>query len=106
MSAPRVLPADVFDALELSALAFGGIGRGRYAHGEDTDALRDGSGSPCCVVGHCAMLTGEGVFGNEALRALSRIGIGEDENDDAVPKGRRLSWPAYCAKLNIVRGES
>lgn len=53
----RTLPADVFDALELSALIYGGIGAGclsltRTAEGDATEP------EPHCVIGHAMFLDG------------------------------------------------
>lgn len=48
-----VLPANVFDALELSALVFGGIGTGCLS-----DVDKNGNDIPSCIVGHGLFLDG------------------------------------------------
>jgi hypothetical protein len=99
MKTQRVLPADVYDALELSALAFGGIGAGSW--GEEDE--------PCCIVGHAVTVGIPGVeyWTSDALE------IGERANDAAVerinsrlglPSRTRVLWADYCAELNVVRG--
>lgn len=93
-----MLPADIYDALELSALAFGGIGRG-------IDWLNDSEGATCpiCVHGHANYLED----GTDAIsRALYEAGISRYENDKRiVGSGGRISWATYCRRGNIVRGE-
>lgn len=106
MSAVRVLPADVFDALELSAEAFGGIGAGfMYHHG---DRFR-----PCCIHG-----LAEFAEANEGYRlndALFGAGIGGNDNDAAVyainarkdPNGYNdtpVTFAEWASELNVVRG--
>ena len=108
MKKPIVLPADVYDFLELSALAFGGIGGGRYRMSSDPV-------SPYCVLGHAGASSYDP--DHEVLRAV-RVALsrafgdtagGTTEvigaNDTVVPEGKRLSWSTYCRKLQIVRGQ-
>lgn len=108
----RVLPADVFDALELSAMAFGGIG----AYYTNRDA------APHCVFGHAAFASGvpamfsqEGA-GTEVGHALCVAGISALNNDDAVAAilarthrrrdTGKATFAEWCAELGVVRGES
>ena len=102
----RVLPADVYDALELSAEAFGGIGREWY-----TD-MRD----PLCAYGHAAFACDADPFDGmvtEIGRAISAAGITSTANDEAVLAiaGRhsrptdRVSFADWCNELGVVRGK-
>lgn len=119
-----VLDADVYDTLELVALAYGGIGAGEWFKG---DGMRnDDDAVPCCVHG-MAMLaigyTSEFEPASHAFvleEALGDAGIKYNNNDRAVRninmrRGRAtMSTPAFalarvpfaewCAELNVVRG--
>jgi hypothetical protein len=99
----RVLPADVYDALELSALAFGGIGGGDYACG----------GEPLCVHGHLSAMCGYETwqFAEEATVGYALLNA--TENDQAVatinrrrgkPAESRVPFDLWCAELGVVRG--
>lgn len=113
MTEKRTLPADVYDALELSALAFGGIGRGAYL---DWDFDGDDAKAPRCILGHAAWLVDD-------LRVMSdgevcsvlyeQLGNAESVNDTAVRSinwrrgrdgDRRVSFKAWCKELNVERG--
>lgn len=100
----RVLPAKVYDAIQLSALMYGGIGAGRWADGE----------VPVCYVGHLH------ATGNiKSLLALDPFGISELHNDEAVmgcrltlpvtldvgKRAGRISFEEWCKRLDVVRGE-
>lgn len=96
MTAPRVLPADVYDTLELSALAYGGIG------GRDWTDRHD---RPLCVMGHAIEAAPD--FRSEYTpfyKALVRANIHLATNDAAVPSRRRVSFREWCRRLNVVRG--
>lgn len=97
-----VLPADIYDALELSALAFNGIGHGRFDDGGDDD----GTLCPRCVHGH-AMFADNNASGapSDLTDALWRAGLTYGTNDMIVGQGERISWDEYCRRGNIVRGE-
>lgn len=108
----RVLPADVFDALEFSALVFGGIGAGRFTEGGGLMAARNGTAAPICAHGYACFLDGWTDFG--CARALSRVSIGVPANDDAVAhlngqrgrdSGSRISFADWCRELGVERGE-
>lgn len=99
MSEQRVLPADVYDTLEFSALAFGGIGAGLWS---------DNDGQPVCIQGH-ALVDGS------VFSCVSRARLSIVTNDTAVAqinkrRGRepeaRVTWKEYTRELNIVRGDS
>lgn len=114
MSAPtvrRVLPADVFDALEFSALAYGGIGAGRWTQG----------GAPLCAVGHAVVASGghdgavlmSDTFHAEIVLVAPWLAACEDENDRAVraintrrkrERNARVSFADWCAELGVERG--
>src|SRR5437764_523284 len=96
----RTLPADVYDALELSAYAFGGIGMGRYSEYELGFAR-----APVCAIGHAAWLDNDSLRGDVAV-ALQAAHIAETVNDKAVRRilrgvGGRVSFADWCAALNV-----
>lgn len=97
------IPADVYDAIEFSALVFGGIGAGAtYDYGNDDEA-------PFCAIGHLIFV---GALGRMKGRALSAV-----RNDDAVRavnarKGKskardaRVTFREWCKEYPAVRGET
>lgn len=112
----RVLPADVFDALELSAHVLGGIG-GRWLEYPLSD-----DGQPYCIYGQSAFVTDSNdAFENEVARALDKAlatfsgdGSGPTVNNNAVEainrrKGMlsiaRVSWREYTKETGLTRGE-
>lgn len=106
----RVLPADVFDALEFSALVYGGIGSLRRTEEREKsfEDLRIGVATPRCVFGHALFLDGAGAMCEEALISVD---INVYTNDDAVKavnerKGGvgRVSFADWCAELGVERG--
>lgn len=114
MSEQRVLPADEFDALELSVMAFKGVGQPNVF----TDISRFGAGpstgSPVCILGHAAYLTDTDSPWNSIGNALYKIGIRGSTSDAAVrainarkrvSQYARVSWKEYTHELNIVRGD-
>lgn len=100
-----VLPGDLYDGLQLSALAFGGIGCGRFY---------DKLGDPCCVFG----MANFGPELNHPGARLFEAGITTCEdsdthrgNDTAVRainirkganQGARVTFEEWCAELNVV----
>jgi hypothetical protein len=106
----RVLPADVYDALELSALAYGGIGQPEIHRGE----------APCCLYGHLAEVSGTDSIWelrpeiDEALTRPELYGyVDGDTSDIAVrkinrslgkPVESRVSFKQWCKELGVVRG--
>ena len=95
------LDKDVYDTLELSALAFRGIGYGRYYSGCDTQR------QPNCIVGHASWT---GII-SDPLRGTGEL-LDAALNDQAVlaynaAHGRLsqtpLTWKQYCKQRNIVR---
>jgi hypothetical protein len=131
-----VLPADIFDTLELSAYAFGGIGAGTYNDGEDdatdfvgeegellnfrrgydvefqgADAPAPKLIAPVCAVGHAAFAAIPRSFDWFSMIDGNTI----TANDDAVEainarKGVELStkvtFEEWARELNVVRGDS
>jgi hypothetical protein len=107
-SEPKVLPADDYDTLEFSALAFGGVGRGVcFSDGSILGASP--TALPVCLVGHAYA-----VDPSPDYELRCRLGIDVYANDEAVKrinrrKGRgintRVSWKEYTRELNIVRGD-
>jgi hypothetical protein len=120
----RVLPADVYDTLELSALAFGGIGAGQFAQklpGEQYQPGRQdvasGHGAPYCVLGHAAAAESlEFRWDNGPVtRALADADLTFCDNDDAVcainsRRGReqydRVTFKQWTKELGVVRGDA
>jgi hypothetical protein len=111
----RVLPADAYDFLELSALAYGGIGAEAWADkGFSRPDVNQGIAAQCCLFGH-ASAGGDDPYTNEVTDALEAVGILLHENDVAVHAinarkhagdNDRVSWDEYRAELNIVRGDA
>lgn len=110
----RVLPADVYDALEFSALVYGGIGAGKWDEGAGDDT------APLCIVGHTVYANGDGwdfytLAGNNLVAECDWLRLAEQDSDDAVrainlrtasPPNARVSFADWCAELDVVRGES
>ena len=111
----RTLPADVYDALEFSALVTGGIGAGDYWEFVETVEI------PYCIRGH-AFAVVEGERRSYATPSISLdltlTGGVTYENDEAVHainkrkgnppfEGRnaRVSFEEWCTELNITRGD-
>jgi hypothetical protein len=112
------IPAMLFDYLEFSALAFGGIGAGhelelgkkRY---DAFDEPKKGE-APFCVWGMAYRK--DDSEETDELFTLMENGIEIDDNDEAVRiinerKGKtgealndRVSWPEYTKELGILRG--
>lgn len=98
----RVLPADFFDAMELSALAYGGIGAGRWYSFKAGKPV-----APLCAFGHARDLH---VDGESALRNAS---LDELTNDMCVlavsshkrTRNGRIGFPDWCRWLNVHRGQ-
>lgn len=109
---PRVLPADIYDTLELSALAYGGIGAERLAVGR--------ANRPFCAMGHLwAASTADFSWDGGPLPipvlAAWDAGIGGAVNDNAVrrinerkkrPKCSRVSFAEWCAELRVERADA
>jgi hypothetical protein len=104
MTTKRILPADVYDTLELMALAYGGIGAGVDFH------ISNGGLCPVCVYG-LARDANEAVSEHSELTiALGNAGITRRTNDFAVyaindHTSSRVPFEAWCEKLNVERGE-
>lgn len=98
----RVLPADFYDAMELSAEAYGGIGAGRRYVSRDGKVV-----APLCAFGHARDLY---VDGESALR---NAGLDELTNDLCVvaisskkrAPGGRIAFSDWCRWLNVHRGQ-
>jgi hypothetical protein len=96
----RVIPADVYDYLELSAEAAGGVGGW---------AFRDDQGVPVCIWGHAGDANA-----SEVVDALSGTGISFVTNDDAVAEinakigverhSARVPFALWAEELGVVRG--
>lgn len=114
----RILPADVYDTLELSAFAYDGIGAYAASTGPVADA--EGNGNPLCVHGHAAFVCDVAPSSAYASRgtpvgnALRAVGIYANTNDVALgdiihriePSGasRRVTFAAWCKALEVERG--
>lgn len=111
----RVLPADVFDAIEFVAEAEGGIGADQYATDGWTGAdLRVGTpgAAPYCVWGIECVL--DGYDDREVSRALYAVNLNPEDNDLAVrainerrgvtPTTARVPFSDWCAELGVERG--
>jgi hypothetical protein len=106
-----VLPADVYDALELSCEVFGGIG----AH-----ALWDDDFAPFCIAGQAMWLDCGGYHSGPILRVIEDAcggwGAMVNRNNDTIRQlthtdlrrytGKRVSWQKFAKAAHIVRGDS
>jgi hypothetical protein len=102
----RVLPADVYDALELSAEAYGGVG----VHHWFEDVA--GENIPCCIQGHGFFV--DNGYG-DVLRALTSAFDGHSFSVVSANDGcftieertakARIPFAEWCDRLNVVRGE-
>jgi hypothetical protein len=91
MTAERVLPRDVYDTLEFSALVYGGMGAGRAYDWPKNDR-------PWCPLGHAdnAGIPWD-LFWPHRITAI--------ENDDALgQREKRVPFRQWCKRLNVVRG--
>ena len=119
MSAQRVLPAHVYDALQVSALMYGGIGAGESVVGiaESFGKLYETNPAACvpfCIRGHawCAGVLTADMVGDVMFRADFPIHYAA--NDNAVleinarkgvhDRRARVTFEEWCAELNVVRG--
>jgi hypothetical protein len=105
MKTQRVLPADVYDTLEFSALVYGGIGAGWTV---------DSAGIPLCVIGHADQAVEDDWMDGPVVCALWCVGMSGSVNDGAVgrinerkgaPENTRVTFAEWCEELGIVRGE-
>lgn len=119
----RVLPPNVYDTIELMALAFRGIGAGsdfrdhcpNCVHGlaREAGATWDYETDGGWVVGACPAYAFPD--NNEINQALMAAGIERYVNDDAVEKinqrlrrawNARVTFRRWCRQLGVVRGEA
>lgn len=108
MSEQRVLPADVYDTLELSALVYGGIGGAEMFE-------RDDSTVPICLMGHAGAAQNTcWAYDSPMWQAIHKAGVGVTANDYAVrtintrrgrPPYARVPFKAWTKELRIVRGD-
>lgn len=108
MTTQRVLNKDVYDTLEFSALAFGGIGGGSMFDCDETGAVE----VPFCAVGHLRFFSGD----TDVEYVTTKGGAGAIsvwENDAAVREinrrrrafpGARVTFKQWCKELNVIRG--
>jgi len=111
MRTQRVLPADVYDTIEFSALAFGGIGGSFLLEGVGDDAV------PYCAWGHAirAEVPDIDTMPNLFKRACEFFPLSIADNDSAVQRinarkgvrerNARVTFAEWAKELNIVRGE-
>ena len=98
------LDADVYDALELSAEAHGGVGAGAYFD----------FGGPLCIIGHASFLDnvsmagrlGRQGFAEDTLRA-AYDGVLANASDavvcGAAKGGARISFQLWAERIGCVR---
>jgi hypothetical protein len=115
MSAKRILPADVYDALEFAALAFGGIGATEFAfdaHGGHVCGDSSMAVAPNCAFGYADWLDC-GQCNRDDNASLRAAGISAHLNDKVVEyynaKRRRrpesrIPFADWCAELGVERG--
>jgi hypothetical protein len=98
MNKPIRMPADVYDTLEFSALAFGGIGKAVWY---EWDEMRN-KVAPVCPLGHLCFA---GAVEDEMPKRA--FGLSLRRNDwalDDVWPGQRIHFDEWCRRLNVVRG--
>lgn len=130
----KVLPADVYDTMELIAEECGGIGADRTCV-FDNDKFWDekeaskgnGPRKPMCLIGFCEYAVNSPQWlpeYEEFARNFSLLGITYRENNKAIynrlglrhhayetylleyeQDPRRISWQDWCEELGVVRGE-
>lgn len=110
----RVLPADVYDTLEFSALAFEGIGSWNV-YARPAPSLPADPNYTCCIIGHAIVAADDDSQDNPIVRTLDTAQIDVIKNDKAVNeinqrKGvsdldARITFQEWCKELNVVRGE-
>lgn len=111
------LPPDLYDALELAAFAFGGVGAGRYGAFDDSavdgapvNAVEAGHAVPVCAVGLEAfagtpgdwwrLLKPNTVFASDqAVRSVNRA-------KGVYPGSSRITFEEWVSELNIRRGDA
>ena len=105
----RVLPADVYDALEMSALAYGGIGARHWTDAGSTGYGADPLDVPFCISGHARACDPSRTVNAE----LHHADISIVTNDTAVrainarkrgPLTARVTFAEWCAELGVERG--
>lgn len=113
LSKPRVLPADVYDALEFGALTVDGIGGKEFFEVGKGGYTYDPN-KPVCAIGLANFLDGDGV--GEVTRALNTAGIYPSLSDHAVynvnmrrgvvrdAETARVPFPDWASELGITRG--
>lgn len=102
--AKKRLPREVFDALHLAALEFGGVGARLAA---------DNDGNPCCIHGLAEWIDGveyqerrgsPSVLMTPTREALYNANIsviGTDWLLKGLPEGERLDFEDWCAKVGV-----
>jgi hypothetical protein len=113
-----VLHPDKFDALELAAMEFGGVGAGMWWKDQDNGSVD--YNCPICVNGLAvvAELPLEPFGFRDDMCPSDRADITTNQNDRTVEslikQGRytvgqdgieRVTWADFCEELNVVRGE-
>jgi hypothetical protein len=108
MKRTRTLPPDVYDALELSAEVYGGIGQ-PWLYDYNTPADLTGQHAPCCIYGHACHVGSVDIIG--MLEKAGATGQGSDRAVRAINRRKRrdeharVSFADWCAELNVVRGD-
>lgn len=101
----RILPADAYDTLEFSALAYGGIGAGHYFDPKHEDM-------PLCAIGHFHAAERSWGMAECAFRNLGLSGNDSDLAVEAInrrrkvrPLRRRVPFRLWARELGIERGQ-
>lgn len=97
-----VLPADEFDALEMSVYVAGGVGRGIFFE----DHFWHGC-APVCLLGHLAFVhnTSAGMLPNPVSTTRNDAAVDRINARKGAPHGARVSWEEYTKELPLVRGD-
>lgn len=104
MPKPIVLPIDIIETLHFAALAFGGVGEGRFTDG----------GVPHCIHGlACAAgihKMARGRFGSAVgfVPVLERAGLTTTYSDRSLMRvrSRKVKWETYVRLVNLQPKET
>lgn len=111
----RVLPADVYDALEFGALAVDGIGAKRFFDPQKLYPFLEDHNAPVCALGLAAFVDGCDPFtSGPVAMALHGARIYPSTSDHAVHNVNlrrgsadttaRVPFPDWASELGITRG--
>lgn len=107
----RVLDADVYDALELSAMIYGGIGQPDLF----SDIPEGPFTAPVCILGHCEWADPTPNWRGYVVNAVQDLftdGAGFNSDNAVIainrrrgrPEETRVPFAEWCHETGVVRG--